>query len=61
MALISEETILEVKRALDVFEVVQSYFPLRRTGANYKALCPFHEEKTPSFCVNPEKSSLKGH
>lgn len=55
MALISDETILEVKRGVDIVEVVQSSFPLRRSGANYKALCPFHEEKTPSFFVNPEK------
>lgn len=55
MALISEETIVEVKRALDIVEIVSSYIPLKRAGANYKALCPFHEEKTPSFNVNPER------
>ena len=59
MALIAEETILEVKRALDIVEVVQSYIPLRRAGSNYKAPCPFHEEKTPSFNVNPERQIFK--
>jgi DNA primase len=39
----------------DIVEVISSYIPLRRAGRNYKALCPFHHEKTPSFLVNPEK------
>ncbi len=59
MALISDETILEVKRALDIYEVVSGYFPLKRAGANYKARCPFHEEKTPSFNIHPEKQIFK--
>ena len=59
MALISDETILEVKRAVDIYEVVSGYFPLKRAGANYKARCPFHEEKTPSFNVHPEKQIYK--
>ena len=53
MALIADETILEVKRALDIAEVIGAYFPLRRAGTNLKALCPFHDEKTPSFNVRP--------
>lgn len=59
MAFISEETILEVKRACDIFEVISSYFPLRRGGADYKALCPFHDEKTPSFYVSVRKQIFK--
>jgi DNA primase len=59
LALISDETILEVKRAVDIHEVVSGYFPLKRAGANYKARCPFHEEKTPSFNVHPEKQIFK--
>jgi DNA primase len=35
--------------------VIGSYFPLKRAGANFRALCPFHKEKTPSFNVNPQK------
>jgi DNA primase len=53
LARISEESILEVKRALDIAEVVGSYFPLKRAGSNLKALCPFHQEKTASFNVRP--------
>ncbi len=57
--MISNESILEVKRSVDIVEVVSSYFPLKRAGANHKALCPFHEEKTPSFNVHPEKQYFK--
>jgi DNA primase len=39
----------------DIVEIISSYLPLKRAGRNYKALCPFHHEKTPSFTVNPEK------
>lgn len=60
MAFISDESILEVKRAADIYEVVHSYLPgLKKAGANYKALCPFHEERTPSFNVHPEKQIFK--
>ena len=51
MALIADETILEVKRALDIAEVISAYFPLKRAGSSLKGLCPFHDEKTPSFTV----------
>lgn len=59
MAYISRDTLLEIKRACDIVEVVSSYFPLQRSGANAKALCPFHEEKTPSFNVNPARQLFK--
>ncbi len=39
----------------DIVEVISSYLPLKRSGRNFKSLCPFHAEKTPSFSVNPEK------
>jgi DNA primase len=43
----------------DIVEVIGSYIPLKRSGRNFKALCPFHEEKTPSFMVHPEKQIYK--
>ncbi len=43
----------------DIVEIIQSYFPLKRSGRNLKALCPFHTEKTPSFMVSPEKQIYK--
>ena len=44
-----------IRQNNDVVEVIGSYFPLKRAGANFRALCPFHKEKTPSFNVNPAK------
>jgi len=40
---------------LDIVEVISEYIALKKSGKNFKGLCPFHEEKTPSFVVNPEK------
>jgi DNA primase len=56
---IPEEKILEVQAASDILEVIQRYMPLKRAGKNWKALCPFHEEKTPSFVVFPETQTFK--
>jgi DNA primase len=39
----------------DIVEVISQYLPLKRSGRNFKALCPFHSEKTPSFTVSPDK------
>lgn len=52
---VPDEKILEIKQATDIVELVSQYFPLKRSGKNYKALCPFHLEKTPSFSVSSEK------
>ena len=53
--LISEPVLEQIRQNNDVVEVIGSYFPLKHAGANFRALCPFHKEKTPSFNVNPQK------
>ena len=59
MGRLSEETIQQVIAASDIVAVVQSYFPLRRAGSAWKAVCPFHSERTPSFQVNPARQMFK--
>jgi DNA primase len=55
---IPTQTIEQIAAANDIVEVIGSYFPLRRAGANFKALCPFHQEKTPSFHVSPQRQTF---
>lgn len=57
MGRIPEETIEQVLASTDIVDLVGSYLPLKRAGSNFKANCPFHNEKTPSFMVNPARQS----
>lgn len=55
MGLISKETIERVLASTDIVDLIGSYIPLKRAGTSYKANCPFHHEKSPSFNVSPQK------
>lgn len=55
MALIPETALEEILSRIDIVELISGYIPLKRAGRSYKALCPFHHEKTPSFVVNPQR------
>ncbi|MFI5402291.1 MAG: DNA primase [Planctomycetota bacterium] len=59
MARIPEEVIRAIQESVDIVDVVSRYVTLRRSGRSYKGLCPFHEEKTPSFSVFPESGRYK--
>ncbi|MCP4653043.1 MAG: DNA primase [Candidatus Omnitrophica bacterium] len=45
----------EVQNRTDIVEIISSYIPMKKAGRNFKAACPFHGEKTPSFMVSPQK------
>ena len=53
--LFSSATLEQIRAASDIVDVIGSYLPLKRAGANFVALCPFHKEKSPSFNVNPHR------
>ncbi|HEU5252437.1 MAG TPA: DNA primase [Solirubrobacterales bacterium] len=55
MALISHDSVERVKQAADIVEVISAHTDLRRQGARFVGLCPFHEERTPSFSVEPQE------
>ena len=57
--MIPEEKIQEVLQATDIVELIESHFPIKRAGTQYRALCPFHSEKTPSFNINPQLQIFK--
>ncbi len=51
----SDRTIDEIKTKIDIVDLISEHVDLKRAGQNFKGLCPFHTEKTPSFMVNPSK------
>lgn len=51
----SDELLDEIKSKNDIIDIVSQYVVLKRSGRNYMGLCPFHKEKSPSFCVSPDK------
>ncbi len=55
MASYSQAVLDDIRAAVDVVDLVGRYVNIRKAGANWKGLCPFHAEKTPSFMVNPKK------
>lgn len=59
MAYYSEDLIEEVISQNDIVEVISEYVQLKKSGRNYMGLCPFHREKTPSFCVSMDKQIYK--
>lgn len=59
MARIDQETVNRILDTADIVDVVSDFVKLRRSGANYKGLCPFHNERTPSFSVNKARNICK--
>jgi len=53
------EAVEEIKQKIDIVELISQYMELRRAGINYSARCPFHQEKTPSFMVSPERQVFR--
>ena len=57
--MISQESIEQLKQRADIYEIVSQYLELKRAGANYITHCPFHNENSASFIVNPQKNIFK--
>src|SRR6266487_2559810 len=57
--MISQNTIQEILARIDIIDIIGGFVKLKRRGANYLGLCPFHNEKTPSFTVSPSKEIYK--
>lgn len=57
--MISQDTIQQVQAHIDIVDIIGSFVKLKRRGANYLGLCPFHNERTPSFTVSPTKEIYK--
>ncbi len=59
MGMIPRETIERILEATDIVDLIGGYFPLKRSGSDFKINCPFHGEKTPSFNINPARQRYK--
>jgi DNA primase len=57
--LISQQTIQQIQSRIDIIEIIGGFVKLKKRGVNYLGLCPFHNEKTPSFTVSPVKEIYK--
>ena len=57
--MISQDTIQQILGRLDIIDVIGGFVKLKKRGTNYLGLCPFHNEKTPSFTVSPTKEIYK--
>src|ERR1700712_5492928 len=57
--MITQQTIQQILSRIDIIEIVGEFVRLKKRGANYLGLCPFHNEKTPSFTVSPSKEIYK--
>ncbi len=55
MSRFSENQVDEIRRSINIVHYISQYVQLKKAGVNYKGLCPFHQEKTPSFMVNPAR------
>jgi len=56
---VNDEIINEIKQKADIVDVISEYISLRRSGSNFKALCPFHDDRNPSLMVSPSKQIYK--
>src|SRR5690242_4164469 len=57
--MIPQQTIQQIVSRIDIIEIINSFVKLKKRGTNYIGLCPFHNEKTPSFTVSPSKEIFK--
>ena len=55
MRLISDDMVNQIKASSDIVDIIGEYVDLKKAGSSFKGLCPFHNEKTPSFTVDRKK------
>jgi len=58
ICMIDRQTVDRIMSAADIVDVVRDFVTLKKSGVNYKGLCPFHNERTPSFIVSPVEGHL---